>query len=150
MSAGKIGLENGRILCLVFVKPYPDYNIDSLSAYAASKGVKIIMHHETSSAVTNYEKQMEAAYQFMNDHGINTVKTGYVGKIIPKGEWHDGQWMVNHYLRVAEATAKHKIMVNMHESHRPAGMNRTYPNWLSCEASRAWNSTHGAQAILGA
>ena len=128
-----------------FVKPYPDYNIDSLSAYAASKGVKIIMHHETSSAVTNYEKQMEAAYQFMNDHGINTVKTGYVGKIIPKGEWHDGQWMVNHYLRVAEATAKHKIMVNMHESHRPAGMNRTYPNWLSCEASRgmefnAWSA----------
>ncbi len=128
-----------------FTKPYPDYDMDSLSRYAQKKGVKIIMHHETSSAVTNYEKQMEAAYTYMNQNGINTVKTGYVGKIIPKGEWHDGQWMVNHYLRVAEATAKHKIMVNMHESHRPAGMNRTYPNWLSCEASRgmefnAWSA----------
>lgn len=128
-----------------FTTPYPDYNIDELSKYAAEKGVKIIMHHETSSAVTNYEKQMEAAYDFMNKYGINTVKTGYVGKIIPKGEWHDGQWMVNHYLRVAKATADHKIMVNMHESHRPAGMNRTYPNWLSCEASRgmefnAWSA----------
>ncbi|MBK8852374.1 MAG: glycoside hydrolase family 97 protein [Saprospiraceae bacterium] len=128
-----------------FSQPYPDYNIDELSKYAADKGVKIIMHHETSSAVTNYEKQMESAYQFMNKYGINTVKTGYVGKIIPKGEWHDGQWMVNHYLRVAKATADHKIMVNMHESHRPAGMNRTYPNWLSCEASRgmefnAWSA----------
>ncbi len=128
-----------------FSQPYPDYNLDELSKYAADKGVKIIMHHETSSAVTNYEKQMESAYQFMNKYGINTVKTGYVGKIIPKGEWHDGQWMVNHYLRVAKATADHKIMVNMHESHRPAGMNRTYPNWLSCEASRgmefnAWSA----------
>ncbi|MBK8699685.1 MAG: glycoside hydrolase family 97 protein [Saprospiraceae bacterium] len=128
-----------------FTSPYPDYDLDYLAKYAREKGTRLIMHHETSSAVTNYESQMKAAFDVMNTHDVTTVKTGYVGKIIPKGEWHDGQWMVNHYLRVATSAADHKIMVNMHESHRPAGMNRTYPNWLSCEASRgmefnAWSA----------
>ncbi len=119
-----------------FTQPYPDYDIDYLSKYAREKGVRIIMHHETSSAVPNYESQMEAAYQYMNKHDINTVKTGYVGKIIPRGEWHDGQWMARHYVRVAEATAKYKIMLNAHEPVRPSGLHRTYPNWLACEAAR--------------
>ncbi len=119
-----------------FTVPYPDYDIDYLSKYAAEKGVKIIMHHETSSAVTNYESQMEAAYQFMTKHGMPAVKTGYVGKIIPKGEWHDGQWMINHYYRVAETTARHKIMVNAHEPMRPTGQHRTWPNWIASEAAR--------------
>jgi hypothetical protein len=128
-----------------FTTPYPDYDIDFLSKYAANKGVKIIMHHETSSAVTNYESQMEAAYEFMKKHGMNAVKTGYVGKIVPKGEWHDGQWMINHYRRVAEATARHKIMLNAHEPVRPFGQSRTYPNWFASEAARgnefnAWSA----------
>lgn len=119
-----------------FTTPYPDYDIDFLSKYAADKGVKIIMHHETSSAVTNYESQMEDAYQFMKDHGMDAVKTGYVGKIIPRGEMHDGQWMVNHYRRVVETAAKYKIAVNSHESVRPFGQMRTYPNWWAAEAAR--------------
>ena len=128
-----------------FTTPYPDYDIDFLSKYAAEKGVKIIMHHETSSAVTNYESQMEDAYLFMKKHGMEAVKTGYVGKIVPRGEWHDGQWMINHFRRVAEATARHKIMLNAHESVRPFGQCRTYPNWYANEAARgnefnAWSS----------
>ncbi|CAG0902878.1 unnamed protein product [Darwinula stevensoni] len=119
-----------------FTKPYPDYDIDYLSKYAAEKGVKIIMHHETSAAVPNYESQMEDAFRFMNKHKMPAVKTGYVGKIIPRGEWHDGQWMNNHYARVAETAAKFKIMVNSHESVRPTGLARTYPNYVACEASR--------------
>ncbi|MFN0016454.1 MAG: glycoside hydrolase family 97 protein [Saprospiraceae bacterium] len=128
-----------------FTKPYPDYDMDLLSRYAREKGVRIIMHHETSSAVPSYERQMDAAYAYMNRYGMNAVKTGYVGKIIPKGEWHDGQWMANHYLGVAERTAKNRIMVNMHEAVRPSGLHRTWPNWLACEAGRgqefnAWSS----------
>ncbi len=119
-----------------FAKPYPDYDIEELSRYAKSKGVRIIAHHETSSAVPSYERQMDDAYAFMNKYGMNTVKTGYVGKIIPRGEWHDGQWMVNHYVRVAERTAKYHIMVDMHEPVRPSGLQRTYPNWMACEAAR--------------
>ena len=119
-----------------FVTPYPDYNIDSLTKYAAAKGVKIIMHHETSGAITNYERWMDTAYRFMKNYGINTVKTGYVGRIIPRGEHHDGQWMVNHYTRVAEKTAKYKIMVAAHEPVHPTGLQRTYPNWLANEAAR--------------
>jgi hypothetical protein len=119
-----------------FTKPYPDYDINFLSDYARKKGVQIIMHHETSSAVTNYESQMEEAFRFMKKHGMNAVKTGYVGKIIPKGEWHDGQWMINHYLRVAEAASRHRIMVNAHEPVRPTGQHRTWPNWIASEASR--------------
>ncbi|MBK7523579.1 MAG: glycoside hydrolase family 97 protein [Saprospiraceae bacterium] len=119
-----------------FVTPYPDYDINYLSNYALEKGVKLIMHHETSSSVTNYERWMEKAYQFMKKHGMEAVKTGYVGYIIPRGEWHDGQWMVNHYNRVLEKTAEYKIMVDAHEPVRPTGLHRTWPNFLTCEAAR--------------
>jgi glucan 1,4-alpha-glucosidase len=119
-----------------FVTPYPDYDVQELHRYAASKNVKIIMHHETSGSVTNYERWMDTAYRFMKNNGYDAVKTGYVGKIIPRGEHHDGQWMVNHYNRVAQKTADYKIMVDMHEPVRPTGMHRTYPNWLANEAAR--------------
>lgn len=119
-----------------FVTPYPDYDMDELNRYAASKGVKIIMHHETSGSVTNYERWMDTAYRLMKRHGMNSVKTGYVGRIIPRGEHHDGQWMVKHYERVANKTANYGIMVDMHESVRLTGMHRTYPNWLASEAAR--------------
>ena len=119
-----------------FVTPYPDYNLDSLTAYAQRKGVRIIMHHETSGSVTNYERRMDAAFQFMNKEGITTVKTGYVGRIIPRGEHHDGQWMVNHYQRVTQKAAQYKIMIDSHESAHPTGLHRTYPNWMASEAAR--------------
>lgn len=128
-----------------FVTPYDDYNIHYLSDYAKQKGVKIIMHHETSASVTNYERRMDEAFGYLLDHGMNAVKTGYVGRIIPRGEHHDGQWMVNHYIRVAEKAADFKIMVDAHEPVRPTGLHRTYPNWLACEAARgnefnAWSA----------
>lgn len=119
-----------------FVTPYPDFNVEELQKYAAEKGVKLIMHHETSASVTNYERRMDEAYKFMKEHNYDAVKTGYVGRIIPRGEFHDGQWMVNHYVRVAEKTAQYKIMVDAHEPVRPTGLQRTYPNWLACEAAR--------------
>jgi glucan 1,4-alpha-glucosidase len=119
-----------------FITPYPDYDVQELHRYAAAKNVKIIMHHETSGSVTNYERWMDTAYRFMKNNGYDAVKTGYVGKIIPRGEHHDGQWMVNHYNRVAQKTADYKIMVDMHEPVRPTGMHRTYPNWLANEAAR--------------
>jgi hypothetical protein len=119
-----------------FVTPYPDYNIDSLTAYAQGKGVRLIMHHETSGSVTNYERRMDAAFQYMVKERINTVKTGYVGRIIPRGEHHDGQWMVNHFQRVAEKAAQYKIMIDSHESIHPTGLHRTYPNWMASEAAR--------------
>jgi hypothetical protein len=119
-----------------FVTPYPDFNVKELSAYAKSKGVKIIMHHETSASVTNYERWMDTAYRFMKKYGYDAVKTGYVGRIIPRGEHHDGQWMIRHYVRVAQKTASYHIMVDMHEPVRPTGLQRTYPNWLACEAAR--------------
>lgn len=119
-----------------FVTPYPDFNVKELSAYAKAKGVKIIMHHETSSSVTNYERWMDTAYRFMKKFGYNAVKTGYVGRIIPRGEHHDGQWMVRHYERVAKKTADYRIMVDMHESVRLTGLHRTYPNWIASEAAR--------------
>ena len=119
-----------------FVTPYPDFDIAEVNRYAASKNVRLVMHHETSASVTNYERRMDDAYKLMKKYGYNAVKTGYVGKIIPRGEHHDGQWMINHYNRVAEKTAKEKIMVDMHESVRPTGMHRTYPNWLANEAAR--------------
>ncbi|GAB3297834.1 glycoside hydrolase family 97 protein [Hymenobacter tenuis] len=128
-----------------FVTPYPDFNVPELQAYAAGKGVKLMMHHETSSSVTNYERRQEAAYRFMKQYGYEAVKTGYVGRIIPRGEHHDGQWMVNHYNRTAQKTGEHQLMVDMHESVRPTGLHRTYPNWLASEAARgnefnAWSS----------
>jgi hypothetical protein len=119
-----------------FITPYPDFDVREIQRYAASKNVKMIMHHETSGAVASYERQMDTAYRFMKRFGYPAVKTGYVGRIIPRGEHHDGQWMVNHYVRVAEKTASYNLMVNMHEPVRPTGLNRTYPNWLACEAAR--------------
>ena len=119
-----------------FVTPYPDFDVNELTAYAKSKGVKIIMHHETSASVTNYERWMDTAYRFMKKYGYDAVKTGYVGRIIPRGEHHDGQWMIKHYERVAKKTADYHIMVDMHEPVRPTGLQRTYPNWLACEAAR--------------
>lgn len=119
-----------------FLTPYPDFDITELSKYTTEKHVKLIMHHETSASVTNYERRMDEAYALMKKFGYPAVKTGYVGKIIPRGEFHDGQWMVNHYVRVAERLAENKIMLNAHESVRPTGLSRTYPNWLACEAAR--------------
>ncbi|MFL6256612.1 MAG: glycoside hydrolase family 97 protein [Pyrinomonadaceae bacterium] len=119
-----------------FVTPYPDFDVNELQRYAAARHVKLIMHHETSASATNYERRMDAAYRFMKEHGYDAVKTGYVGRIIPRGEHHDGQWMVNHYVRVAELTAKYQIMLDAHEPVRPTGLHRTYPNWLACEAAR--------------
>jgi glucan 1,4-alpha-glucosidase len=128
-----------------FVTPYPDFDVKALHRYAAAKKVKIIMHHETSASVTNYERHMDTAYRFMKANGYDAVKTGYVGKIIPRGEHHDGQWMVNHYVRVAQKTAAYKIMLAAHEPVHPTGLSRTYPNWLASEAARgmefnAWSS----------
>jgi hypothetical protein len=119
-----------------FVTPYPDFDVKELNRYAASKGVKIIMHHETSGSATNYERRLNDAFQFMTDNGYSAVKTGYVGAIIPRGEHHDSQWMVNHYIHVARKAADYKIMVNSHEAVRPTGLNRTYPNWIAQESSR--------------
>ncbi len=119
-----------------FITPYPDYDLNYLSKYAKEKGVRIIMHHETSGSATNYERWMDKAFQYMNDHNMNAVKTGYVGKIIPRGEHHDGQWMVNHYQRVIEKAATYKIMVASHEPVRPTGLHRTFPNYVASEAAR--------------
>ncbi|MCS6929101.1 MAG: glycoside hydrolase family 97 protein [Saprospiraceae bacterium] len=119
-----------------FVTPYPDFDLDAVQKYAAKKGIELIMHHETASAVTNYERRIDEAFRFMKRYGYKTVKTGYVGRIIPRGEWHDGQWMINHYLRVVEKAAQHRILVNSHESVRPTGLHRTYPNWIAAEAAR--------------
>lgn len=119
-----------------FTKPYPDFDVKELQRYAASKGVKIIMHHETTSSVADYERQMHDAFRFMKEHGYDAVKTGYVGPIIPRSEHHDGQWMVNHYNYVAKTAAEYKIMVNSHEAVRPTGMCRTYPNWIAQESAR--------------
>ncbi len=128
-----------------FVTPYPDFDIKALNEYAHSKGVKLIMHHETSSSVTNYERRIDAAIDVMKKYDYDAVKTGYVGWIIPRGEHHDGQWMVNHYVRVAEKMAANNIMLDSHESVRPTGLHRTYPNWMACEAARgnefnAWST----------
>ncbi|KGO87974.1 alpha-glucosidase [Flavobacterium rivuli WB 3.3-2 = DSM 21788] len=119
-----------------FVTPYPDFDVQELHRYAASKGIKMIMHHETSGSVRNYERHLDKAYQFMADNGYNAVKSGYVGDIIPRGEYHYGQFMVNHYLYAVTEAAKYKIMVNAHEAVRPTGLARTYPNLIGNEAAR--------------
>ena len=119
-----------------FVTPYPDFDVKMLNEYAASKGVKLMMHHETSSSVRNYERHMDKAYQFMVDNGYNSVKSGYVGDIIPRGEYHYGQWMNNHYLHAVKKAADYKIMVNAHEAVRPTGICRTYPNLIGNESAR--------------
>jgi hypothetical protein len=107
-----------------------------ITAYAKSKNIKMIMHHETSGAVTTYDRLMDTAFRYMKANDIQTVKTGYVGKIIPRGEHHDGQWMVNHFTRVAEKTADYQIMLAAHEPVHPTGLHRTYPNWMANEAAR--------------
>ena len=119
-----------------FVTPYPDFDIEALNEYAHSKGIKLVMHHETSSSVRNYERHMEQAYSLMNRYGYDAVKSGYVGDILPIGEYHYGQWMVNHYLYAVKQAAKHHIMVNAHEAVRPTGLCRTYPNLIGNESAR--------------
>lgn len=119
-----------------FITPYPDFDLKMLNDYAHSKGVKLMMHHETSSSVINYERWMEQAYTLMNKYGYNAVKSGYVGDIIPRGEHHYSQTMNNHYLHAVKEAAKHKIMVNAHEAVRPTGLCRTYPNLIGNESAR--------------
>ena len=119
-----------------FITPYPDFDLKMLNDYAHSKGVKLMMHHETSSSVINYERWMEQAYTLMNKYGYNAVKSGYVGDIIPRGEHHYSQTMNNHYLHAVKEAARHKIMVNAHEAVRPTGLCRTYPNLIGNESAR--------------
>ena len=119
-----------------FVTPYPDFDVKELQEYAAQKGVKLMMHHETSASARNYERHMDQAYQFMVDNGYNAVKSGYVGDIIPRGEHHYGQWMNNHYLHAVKKAADKGIMVNAHEAVRPTGICRTYPNLIGNESAR--------------
>ncbi|WP_062176245.1 glycoside hydrolase family 97 protein [Dysgonomonas macrotermitis] len=127
---------NSKDYVFDFVTPYPDFNVAELRDYAKSKGVKIMMHHETSSSVRNYERHMDAAYKFMAENGYNSVKSGYVGDIIPRGEHHYGQWMNNHYLYALKKAADYKIMLNAHEASRPTGLSRTYPNLIGNESAR--------------
>ncbi|MEM9390281.1 MAG: glycoside hydrolase family 97 protein [Bacteroidota bacterium] len=119
-----------------FLTPYPDFDVEELRDYAVSKGVRLMMHHETSGAIRNYERHMDRAYQFMVDNNYNAVKSGYVGDIIPRGEHHYGQWAVNHYLYAVKKAADYKIMVNAHEAVRPTGLRRTYPNLVGNESAR--------------
>lgn len=119
-----------------FVTPYPDFDVKGIHAYAQSKGVKMIMHHETSGAARNYERNMDKAYKFMNDNGYDAVKSGYVGNILPEGENHYSQWTVNHYQYSLEKAAEYKIMLNAHEAVRPTGLCRTYPNLIGNESAR--------------
>ena len=119
-----------------FITPYPDFDLKALNDYAHSKGVKLMMHHETSGSTRNYERHMKAAYELMNQYGYNSVKTGYVGDILPVGEHHYSQSTINHYLYVIKEAAKHKIMVNAHEAVRPTGICRTYPNMIGNESAR--------------
>lgn len=119
-----------------FVTPYPDFDIKYLNDYAHSKGIRLMMHHETSGATRNYERHMQAAYDLMDKYGYNAVKSGYVGNVMPRGEHHYGQWLNNHYLYAVTEAAKHKIMVNAHEATRPTGLARTYPNLIGNESAR--------------
>jgi hypothetical protein len=119
-----------------FVTPYPDFDVKMLNEYARQKGMKIIMHHETSGAATNYERRLDDALKFMNKYGYNAIKSGYVGNIIPRGEHHYSQWMVEHYQRVIEKTAANKMLINSHESVHLTGLHRTWPNFIAAEAAR--------------
>ncbi len=134
-----------------FTTPYEDYDLAYLAGYAKEKGVQIIMHHETSAAVTQYDARMDTAYQLMKALGINSVKTGYVGAVIPEGEYHHGQWMVNHYQRTLDMGAKYQVAINMHEPIKATGLRRTYPNMISREGARgqeynAWAADGGNPA----
>ncbi len=131
-----------------FVTPYPDYDIDEVVRYGKEKGVSIIMHHETSAATETYTKQQDAAFALMQKYGMHVVKTGYVGKISPKGEYHHGQYMVNHYNNTVEKAAKYHVAINAHEPIKATGLRRTYPNTISREGLRgqefnAWSSDGG-------
>ncbi len=119
-----------------FLTPYPDFNVKELQAYANERGMRLMMHHETSASVRNYERHLDAAYKFMRDNGYNAVKSGYVGNIIPRGEHHYGQWMNNHYLYAVKKAAEYHICVNGHEAVRPTGLCRTYPNLIGNESAR--------------
>ncbi|HEX6431652.1 MAG TPA: glycoside hydrolase family 97 catalytic domain-containing protein, partial [Niastella sp.] len=119
-----------------FVNPYPDFDVQEITDYARSKGVYMIMHNETSGSASSYERQLDTAFRFMQKFGYPAVKTGYVGRIIPRGEHHDGQWMVNHYERVLQQGMRYHIMIDAHEPARPTGLQRTYPNFMACEAAR--------------
>lgn len=119
-----------------FLTPYPDFDLKGLNEYAHSKGVRLMMHHETSSSIRNYERHMDDAYRLMKKYGYNAVKSGYVGNIIPRGEHHYGQWMVDHYLYAVKKAGEYKIMVNAHEAVRPTGLCRTYPNLIGNESAR--------------
>ncbi|MCG2617408.1 glycoside hydrolase family 97 protein [Terrimonas sp. NA20] len=119
-----------------FVTPYPDFDVNAITSYAKQKGISMIMHNETSGSATNYERQLDTAFRFMNQFGYPSVKTGYVGKIIPRGEYHDGQWMVNHYERVLQKGMQHRVTIDAHEPPRPTGLHRTYPNFMASEAGR--------------
>ena len=127
---------NSKDYVFDFVTPYPDFDVQELHRYAASKNVKMIMHHETSGSARNYERHLDAAYKFMVDNGYSAVKSGYVGPILPRGEHHYGQWLVNHYLYTITKAADYHIMVNAHEAVRPTGLARTYPNLIGNEAAR--------------
>lgn len=127
---------NSKDYVFDFLTPYPDFDIEMLNDYAHSKGMRLMMHHETSSSARNYERHLEKAYALMNRYGYNSVKSGYVGDIIPRGERHYGQWMVNHYLYCIQEAAKHHIMVNAHEAVRPTGLCRTWPNLIGNESAR--------------
>jgi glucan 1,4-alpha-glucosidase len=119
-----------------FVTPYPDFNVAEIREYAKSKGVKMIMHHETSGSTRNYERHLDTAFKFMKQNGYDAVKTGYVGPILPRGEYHYSQWIVNHYQHVIEKAAQYQIMVNAHEAVRPTGIARTWPNMIGNESAR--------------
>lgn len=134
-----------------FVTPYPDFDLKALNDYAHSKGIKLMMHHETSGSIPNYEAHMDTAYSLMNQYGYDAVKSGYVGHILPKGETHYSQWANNHYLNAVKKAAEHKIMVNGHEAVRPTGLARTYPNLVGNESAMGTeyrNMTPGHEAIL--
>ena len=130
-----------------FQTPYPDFDLKGLNDYAHAKGIRLMMHHETSASTRNYERHLEAAYQLMNRYGYNSVKSGYVGNIIPRGEHHYGQWMNNHSLYCIQEAAKHHIMVNAHEAVRPTGLCRTWPNLIGNEAARGteYEATNGSK-----
>ncbi|GGG90334.1 glucan 1,4-alpha-glucosidase SusB [Parapedobacter pyrenivorans] len=127
---------NAKDYVFDFVTPYPDFDLTGIRDYAERKGVKMIMHHETSASVRNYERHLDTAYRFMKEHGYDAVKSGYVGDIIPRGEYHYSQWINNHYLYAVEKAAEYRIMVNAHEAVRPTGLSRTWPNLIATESAR--------------